>query len=62
MRLRVGASARRGLSLRERRVDGDAERVHRICAGQCALAGAYPVDTFRVAIDSALAKLKAAPR
>jgi len=29
--------------------------------GDRALAGAYPVDTFRVAIDQALAKLKAAP-
>jgi protein-disulfide isomerase len=30
--------------------------------GDRALAGAYPVDTFRVAIDQALAKLKSAPR
>ena len=30
--------------------------------GDRALAGAFPVDTFRVAIDQALAKLKSAPR
>jgi protein-disulfide isomerase len=29
--------------------------------GDRALAGAYPVDTFRVAIDQAIAKLKATP-
>lgn len=47
---------------RDRSAKAGVESTPTFFVGARALAGAYPVDTFRVAIDSALAKLKAAPR
>jgi protein-disulfide isomerase len=47
---------------RDRSAKAGVESTPTFFVGNRALAGAYPVDTFRVAIDSALAKLKAAPR
>jgi protein-disulfide isomerase len=47
---------------RDRSAQAGVESTPTFFVGNRALAGAYPVDTFRVAIDSALAKLKAAPR
>ena len=47
---------------RDRSMKAGVESTPTFFVGDRALAGAYPVDTFRVAIDQALAKLKAAPR
>lgn len=47
---------------RDRSRQAGVESTPTFFVGDRALAGAYPVDTFRVAIDQALAKLKAAPR
>ena len=47
---------------RDRSTKAGVESTPTFFVGDRALAGAYPVDTFRVAIDQALAKLKAAPR
>ena len=47
---------------RDRSAKAGVESTPTFFVGDRALAGAYPVDTFRVAIDQALAKLKAAPR
>ena len=47
---------------RDRSMKAGVESTPPFFVGDRALAGAYPVDTFRVAIDQALAKLKAAPR
>jgi protein-disulfide isomerase len=47
---------------RDRSAKAGVESTPTFFVGDRALAGAYPIDTFRVAIDSALAKLKAAPR
>jgi protein-disulfide isomerase len=46
---------------RSRSADARVESTPTFFVGDRALAGAYPVDTFRVAIDQALAKLKAPP-
>ncbi|MEO6525121.1 MAG: thioredoxin domain-containing protein [Gemmatimonadaceae bacterium] len=46
---------------RNRSADARVESTPTFFVGDRALAGAYPVDTFRVAIDQALAKAKAAP-
>jgi protein-disulfide isomerase len=45
---------------RDRSSKAGVESTPTFFVGERALAGAYPVDTFRVAIDSAIAKLKAA--
>ena len=47
---------------RDRSTKAGVESTPTFFVGDRALAGAYPVDTFRVAIDQALAKLKSAPR
>jgi protein-disulfide isomerase len=47
---------------RDRSAKAGVESTPTFFVGDRALAGAYPVDTFRVAIDQALAKLKSAPR
>ena len=47
---------------RDRSAKAGVESTPTFFVGERALAGAYPVDTFRVAIDQALAKLKSAPR
>ena len=47
---------------RDRSSKAGVESTPTFFVGDRALAGAYPVDTFRVAIDQALAKLKSAPR
>jgi protein-disulfide isomerase len=47
---------------RDRSAKAGVESTPTFFVGDRALAGAYPVDTFRVAIDQALAKLKTAPR
>ena len=47
---------------RDRSARAGVESTPTFFVGDRALAGAYPVDTFRVAIDQALAKLKSAPR
>ena len=47
---------------RDRSAKAGVESTPTFFVGDRALAGAYPVDTFRVAIDQALAKLKAVPR
>jgi len=47
---------------RERSSKAGVESTPTFFVGDRALAGAYPVDTFRVAIEQALAKLKSAPR
>jgi len=47
---------------RDRSTRAGVESTPTFFVGDRALAGAYPVDTFRVAIEQALAKLKAAPR
>ena len=47
---------------RDRSSQAGVESTPTFFVGDRALAGAYPVDTFRVAIEQALAKLKAAPR
>ena len=47
---------------RDRSAKAGVESTPTFFVGDRALAGAYPIDTFRVAIESALAKLKAAPR
>lgn len=47
---------------RDRSAQAGVESTPTFFVGDRALAGAYPVDTFRVAIDQALAKQKAAPR
>ena len=47
---------------RDRSTKAGVESTPTFFVGDRALAGAYPVDTFRVAIDQALAKLQAAPR
>ena len=47
---------------RDRSMKAGVESTPTFFVGDRALAGAYPVDTVRVAIDQALAKLKAAPR
>ena len=47
---------------RDRSASAGVESTPTFFVGDRALAGAYPVDTFRVAIDQALAKLKSAPR
>jgi protein-disulfide isomerase len=47
---------------RDRSAKAGVESTPTFFVGERALAGAYPVDTFRVAIEQALAKLKAAPR
>ena len=46
---------------RDRSTQAGVRATPRFFIGDRALAGAYPVDTFRVAIDQALAKAKAAP-
>ncbi|MDB4882351.1 MAG: putative oxidoreductase [Gemmatimonadetes bacterium] len=46
---------------RARSAEARVESTPTFFVGDRALAGAYPVDTFRVAIDQALAKAKAAP-
>ena len=47
---------------RDRSSQAGVESTPTFFVGERALAGAYPVDTFRVAIEQALAKLKAAPQ
>jgi|SRR5688572_27499570 len=47
---------------RDRSAKAGVESTPTFFVGERALAGAYPVDTFRVAIEQALAKAKAAPR
>jgi protein-disulfide isomerase len=47
---------------RDRSSQAGVESTPTFFVGDRALAGAYPVDTFRVAIDQALAKQKSAPR
>jgi protein-disulfide isomerase len=47
---------------RDRSAKAGVETTPTFFVGERALPGAYPVDTFRVAIDSALATRKAAPR
>jgi protein-disulfide isomerase len=47
---------------RDRSSKAGVESTPTFFVGDRALAGAYPVDTFRVAIDQALAKQKSAPR
>ncbi len=47
---------------RDRSSKAGVESTPTFFVGDRALAGAYPVDTFRVAIDQALAKLKSPPR
>ena len=47
---------------RDRSAKAGVESTPTFFVGDRALAGAYPVDPFRVAIDQALAKLKSAPR
>ncbi|HKH93789.1 MAG TPA: thioredoxin domain-containing protein [Gemmatimonadaceae bacterium] len=47
---------------RDRSKQAGVESTPTFFVGERALAGAYPVDTFRVAIEQALAKLKAAPQ
>jgi protein-disulfide isomerase len=47
---------------RDRSSKAGVESTPTFFVGDRALAGAYPVDTFRVAIEQALAKLKAAPQ
>jgi protein-disulfide isomerase len=47
---------------RDRSAKAGVESTPTFFVGDRALAGAYPVDTFRVAIDQAIAKLKSAPR
>ena len=47
---------------RDRSAKAGVESTPTFFVGERALAGAFPVDTFRVAIDQALAKLKSAPR
>ena len=47
---------------RERSSKAGVESTPTFFVGDRALAGAYPVDTFRVAIEQALAKLKSAPK
>ena len=47
---------------RDRSTRAGVESTPTFFVGDRALAGAYPVDTFRVAIDQALAKVKSAPR
>ena len=47
---------------RDRSAKAGVESTPTFFVGDRALAGAYPVDTFRVAIEAALAKLKSAPR
>ncbi len=46
---------------RDRSTQSGVESTPTFFIGDRALAGAYPVDTFRVAIDQAIAKLKATP-
>jgi len=46
---------------RDRSTQAGVESTPTFFIGDRALAGAYPVDTFRVAIDQAIAKLKATP-
>jgi protein-disulfide isomerase len=46
---------------RDRSSQAGVESTPTFFIGDRALAGAYPVDTFRVAIDQAIARLKAAP-
>jgi protein-disulfide isomerase len=46
---------------RDRSTQAGVESTPTFFVGDRALAGAYPVDTFRVALDQAIAKLKAAP-
>ena len=47
---------------RDRSAKAGVESTPTFFVGDRALAGVYPADTFRVAIEQALAKLKAAPR
>jgi protein-disulfide isomerase len=47
---------------RDRSAKAGVESTPTFFVGERALAGAFPVDTFRVVIDQALAKLKSAPR
>jgi len=46
---------------RDRSTQAGVESTPTFFVGDRALAGAYPVDTFRVVLDQAIAKLKAAP-
>jgi protein-disulfide isomerase len=47
---------------RDRSAKAGVESTPTFFVGDRALAGAFPIDTFRVAIEQALAKLKSAPR
>jgi protein-disulfide isomerase len=47
---------------RDRSAKAGVESTPTFFVGDRALAGAFPIDTFRVAIEQALAKLKPAPR
>jgi protein-disulfide isomerase len=46
---------------RDRSTQAGVESTPTFFVGDRALAGAFPVDTFRVVLDQAIAKLKAAP-